>query len=517
MRRANAEYVPLLPFQRWLEERIAEMPYDRFLDGIDGRHSRLAKACGVDGSQLTRWRNGTGDSKGHPGMIDLLRVDEVLTEHGGHQLWEVYQQDVEEMREEFCPTCSDETTVGDDGLCPWCETPVGKLRVVLPPRVGKPRLRVVRTGKKLNRYLVAPRPGSKDFVPIERPTFGDYELREAKLARGAGRYAGLTDGTLREVAEIYVDGGTLKAAVGLVWRGDDEHGRAARSAYADEYALYQACQRYLKQRHGSREAIAAALVGGNLRVDSGPKPKPPTAFARAGCDLATLHEAAWLYYYEEIGFVKIGARLLHRTSYTTPHACGNAMCRMFKRMGWPARDRIEATRAASYKHGLKPRKGTNTGKYNAWRKAKKGERQRCTATSRKTDARCTRFAPTGKKVCYAHDPDFEARRVAGGAARAAAVNADLVPVGPFQAWLRARVKEASSALALAGRWPDVKVSTLYRVLNGAPGKTPGMMRKRTIERVLEASNTGTRFEDLYTVVHALPDGPKRSDDARVAA
>jgi len=62
--------------------------------------------------------------------VTLGMVDRFFTAaEQPHMLAILYPQDINSMEDRYCSTCVELVTVGDDRLCPWCETPVDE-----PPR-----------------------------------------------------------------------------------------------------------------------------------------------------------------------------------------------------------------------------------------------------------------------------------------------------------------------------------------------------------------------------------------------
>lgn len=67
---------------------------------------------------------------------------------------------------------------------------------------------------------------------------------------------------------------------------------------------------------------------------------------------------------------ELGRLLYERHGYASPQSCANSLSDLFRRYGLQARDRIEATRAASRKHGRGAR--AEKAAYKRWHRAEFG-------------------------------------------------------------------------------------------------------------------------------------------------
>jgi len=476
---ASEERVPIGPFVSWLEDLVRR----------SGRIGVAAARLEVDEAQVRRWLNGGG---ARDGTISVDRVDEVLL-RGDAMLWEVYPHLYEDEEDEdfdyptrWCAGCAGEAIMGPDGLCSRCGTSLERTRVP-PVRRGERS-----GGRPQRRYLVAPRPGSADFRALERPEF-EYEQGPPRVVKGPGQRSRLTDATLREALEMFAEGAELTVAAELLWREDDR-------GYGSPQALYGALRRQVRRsygalRNGARPRVAEALAHGEVALLEGPAPKALSA--RKRLDAAILHEAAWLYYYDGLGFDRAARRLWPRTRYKSHKSLSRALYDGFKEMGWPRRDRIEATRAVSYKHGLAPREGRNEGKYRAWRAARDGTRSaRCAgATERGPDesARCRRPAARGSRYCRCHDPALREWRLEVGQRASAGriAGGHLVPSGPLRAYLLGRKRALGLTNGAIGEAVGMSRDAVGRLLKSERG----LVRRSTAERCVAAF--GHELGDLY--------------------
>jgi hypothetical protein len=232
-------------------------------------------------------------------------------------------------------------------------------------------------------------------------------------------------------------------------------------------------------------------------------------------------EIAWLYYYEQWGFVRIARWLRENRPQEVAYAksensLANGIHSAFERLGWPRRDRVQATQIASYKHGYASRYNRDNDSYRRWHKVQSGKaRPRCVGTvetcTGRIGARCARPAKHGSKYCAQHDPATAQERADRMAAmRAKSSLHDCVNVMPFTLWLRERAKEYPTQKALAaalaaggygrdrsGRSQQKAVSRWLRGQPASNGTTGPIVSKRTVRAVLAALGGDTQFGDLY--------------------
>jgi hypothetical protein len=186
--------------------------------------------------------------------------------------------------------------------------------------------------------------------------------------------------------------------------------------------------------------------------------RPPAPYRGHLSDDVLWRDAAWLYYYEQMGFQRIARWLrANRASevagFANENSLLNSLYHAFKKLGWPRRDRIEATNIASYRHGLAPREGRNHTDYQRHKRKVKGARPRCKGIVKgkaRAGARCARPAKHGSDFCPGHDPEVRAQLLERVAAMRL-ISHELVNVWPFTEWLRERRVEFSSNKAMAKR------------------------------------------------------------------
>jgi hypothetical protein len=259
-----------------------------------------------------------------------------------------------------------------------------------------------------------------------------------------------------------------------------------------------------KVGQGGWEPIARPV--GVLKPAGPPRPRS-TRDRKTDVTEHLAFEAAYRYYLDEWGFDRIAKLLLPLTRYSSYKTLSSAIYREFKVRGWPRRDRIEATRLASYKHGLAPRRRTKVlgakaeGNYRRWLKHQRGEpsvrcRGKVTQGPRK-GGRCLRPAMHGATLCNSHAPTAGQLRAIG--AMNAGWLASHLPPEPLAAYLEERRKDFPSwrAMAILIAGPAGKPATwqsgLKRIVDGHRSG----VRRSTADQILEAIGEGLTVEDLY--------------------
>jgi hypothetical protein len=195
--------------------------------------------------------------------------------------------------------------------------------------------------------------------------------------------------------------------------------------------------------------------------------------------------------------------------YTTHTSAATAISREWKRMGLPARDRIEQTVIASTKHGHKARSVSRDEQnaYRRWRAARKGWNSlrgpgqgRCKGIKRgyrggNKGERCKHPAMEGSEYCAQHDPERQRalrERLAAMREKSPIHTQERVPIGPFAAWLRELRSKHGSWAAVA---KVAAVSNGYPQHYGEEGRAE--IGADTVRRWLERVGDGTTFEHLY--------------------
>lgn len=112
-------------------------------------------------------------------------------------------------------------------------------------------------------------------------------------------------------------------------------------------------------------------------------------------------------YLTGMSFRRVAAELHSRTAYRTDKVFANALHQCFAYRGWKARDRVAATVAASWRHGLH-----GDPAHRARLRRKTGEIrgvmcQGVRAQYPRKGEPCGRAALAGRDYCMAHDPELE--------------------------------------------------------------------------------------------------------------
>lgn len=131
--------------------------------------------------------------------------------------------------------------------------------------------------------------------------------------------------------------------------------------------------------------------------------KPAGKYGKLSDDQLRL--AHRLYASRGLSLRRLGALLWERHGFASPKSCAGALHVGFVRLGLPRRGRVEATVAASLKHG-RARRATQAA-YKRWRREQAGYRPQCAATKRnppRAGTRCTRRAMHGSDYCSNHEP-----------------------------------------------------------------------------------------------------------------
>lgn len=438
-----AEALPAAPFVDWVQAR---------LDARRGDEDAVWRLLGELG-----WADEAGMRRLHHWRFEVQVVNrralEDALDNAGVGFWEIYPDPDEhdsDEGQEFCWACREFVGVARDdagqAVCVWCDVPIQ--RVDLRGLPARPR--------------TLPSPPPPHTVKEQRSL--RYVRRRARRAR---RGALDVDLDLRLVAlKRYASTGQALAA-GSALIGAGGPWSSPQSAAA--------AVRVLLDRNGWRDpkALRKALRDGSWqRVTAVEAPSQRRVLTEA-----QIHEAAWLYFYDELSFAQIAQRLLPIAATDNPKSLKDAVHDEFDRRGWPRRTHRAARRR---QRTLPPR------------------RRRCLART-KAGRPCRRWAAAGKRRCPGHDPDraLETAQRATRASRAA--HADSVDILPWRWWLRRRVADLGSVRAVHARVADsVSYDTLINwvALRSEKGRDLRVRRSR-IDRVLAAWADGTTFEDIY--------------------
>lgn len=126
-------------------------------------------------------------------------------------------------------------------------------------------------------------------------------------------------------------------------------------------------------------------------------------------------EMAYKLYRAGYSLRKLAAAMWERFGFASAHSCDVALHDAFKRQGFPLRNRIEATIAASTKHGLKRRNATpdELAEYKRRRRAAAGGYRPCAGVKTQAPGKgrpCQHNASPGSDYCASHDPAREEER-----------------------------------------------------------------------------------------------------------
>lgn len=192
-----------------------------------------------------------------------------------------------------------------------------------------------------------------------------------------------------------------------------------------------------------------------------------------------------------------------KVGYTSHSSAQNAISREWRRLGLPARDRIEQTVISSTKHGRKRRSNSNAderayrrwlAKQRGWRAQQGPGQPQCAGVRSqppRVGERCQRPAMEDSGYCLQHDP-AERERVEQIVGRARArQEREPLPAAPFVAWLHSLHREHGTWSAVAELVGGVNRAGVHRLAT-RPRTT---VERRTVERYAEAA--ATTVEAIY--------------------
>ena len=183
MSRGSVGTLPAGPFVEWAEMIAAEV----------GDMTVVERLMGIDNQTFARAvRRARTQQKVSLGLVDRS----FTAAQQPHMLAILYPQDVESMEDRLCSTCVELVTVGDDGLCPWCNTTVNEPRAERA-QLARARARSSWRGARSTRGELA--------------QTSDERRRRAKELRAAGlSYSAIACrlGVARSTAHGYVNAGS---------------------------------------------------------------------------------------------------------------------------------------------------------------------------------------------------------------------------------------------------------------------------------------------------------------------
>jgi hypothetical protein len=466
------ERLPIGPFMDWINERFERYEAE-FRDEYAGHNvgpaDRLATELGLSREngprQILRWRKGlaTGSRDGVKGDYPTETygrppVEEALRNVGIplEQLYPELESEGDEFFERYCPGCIEQVTVGDDALCPWCETPTWELdSIKLPPRERPPE-----PEKPATRVCHTPR------VRKGKPVYLDVMLERRRIALEA----------FAETASIQAAAATLNSD--LYTFNSAEH--AFRDLLEREGWWERPRARGLHSRASLEEAakrVRVALDTGKWKRVPRVRRSPPNP--NRGVSDNLVRDARRMYD-EGMSFLECAEALLHRTKAKDARSLKSTLINEWNRRGWPRRTGFTA---------------------NTW-KPPAGQ-LRCVAKT-KSGTRCRRYAKQGHRRCRNHLKKYSADATARAVAASRAAYSDAVPPEPWRSWCRQRAEELGSAKKLHERINGaVSYDTLsdWSKRRGSAYKLK-TVRRSTIDRVLAEWGDGTTFEDIYPVAVA---------------
>ena len=198
----------------------------------------------------------------------------------------------------------------------------------------------------------------------------DYYADTAGLMQAIERELELREWTVTDMAHAVAQRFSIKPdSVGRIWRRAELSGHMTEwwadrfitalelwSAYKIDQRLQPGLDAWCPRCRAVEATTAdgscvwcGAQTGGNTVYDL------PPQRANAGvpylADEETLLEARRLYL-TGMSFRRVAAELHSRTAYRTPNAFANQLHTSFTYRGWKARERVDASVAASWRHGL---------------------------------------------------------------------------------------------------------------------------------------------------------------------
>lgn len=191
-----------------------------------------------------------------------------------------------------------------------------------------------------------------------------------------------------------------------------------------------------------------------------------------------------------------------RLGFASVDTCESHLFGAFRREGYELRDRIEATRMASRRHGLAPKHGPRPG-YGTYKRRvlrAQADRPQCAGVRKqppRKGERCRRRAMAGSEHCFSHDPTRAAERervLAEMQARQPVKQ--MVAIGPFAAWLRRRYAEHGT-LGAMGAATGLHPSAVWRYKRGMGTSRTGDRISAELVRQAVERDGGTTFEELY--------------------
>lgn len=208
---------------------------------------------------------------------------------------------------------------------------------------------------------------------------------------------------------------------------------------------------------------------------------------------------------------QLAKRTHAKVGYKSHHSAAVTISEGWQRLGLPARGRIAAVRLACTTHGQGARDRDEQAyrrflrDLNGWNSLQGPGRPNCKGVKRQPPGQgnpCSRHALEGSEYCYAHDPVRELERQAHTAKmRRRLPPRDMLPMGPFAAWLAALAAERGTMRDVA-RYLDGPYTALcqYAKGKGTDKRPKATISASTVTRY--AQRAGTTVAAIYGVQEA---------------
>jgi hypothetical protein len=172
----------------------------------------------------------------------------------------------------------------------------------------------------------------------------------------------------------------------------------------------------------------------------------------------------------------------------------------WKRLGLPARDRIEQVKLTCTIHGMAPKHGPRPGYGTYKRRQKRPDQPLCAGTKKQPPRKgepCQCPAMFGSDYCAQHDPKRQLAVQAHLAKmRRLQPKREMVPMAPFVAWLH-EMREELGSYGKVAELTGLHRTAVYRWKSGqdTAGRLKTEISRGVVERALYEA--GGSFEDLY--------------------
>lgn len=195
------------------------------------------------------------------------------------------------------------------------------------------------------------------------------------------------------------------------------------------------------------------------------------------------------------------AKQIHlKVGYKSHHSAAVAISEGWKRLGLPARARLDAVRMACTVHGMAPKHGPRPGYGTYRRRLHTPDQPICAAVKGQPPGKgnpCKRPAITGSEYCHAHDPDRELeRQFAVASMRSRLTRPDMVPMAPFATWLQ-DLHSAHGSFGRVAELIGMHRSQCYRFAKGqdTAGRPKDTISAQLAER--SAMAAGSTLDAIY--------------------